>query len=92
MKKIIFSFTIFFISITINPNNIEDFELNMPCEEYATNAARAEIKYYGGHHNWYNVYTSWYNDCMDPDIMNGDPSGWEDPIFCDLSCWPSYYD
>lgn len=88
MRKIIL--TVFFLSAGIFAIANNTKESNETCESYAFRAAQAEITYYGGHHNWYNVYTGWVNDCYE--FMDGDPSGWSDPLFCDLSCWPGYYD
>lgn len=85
MKKIIL--TVFFLSASIYANANSTKELKVSCEEYAHKAARAEVIYYGDWDGYSRLYSGWLSDCNN--YMDGDATGWGDPMFCDNSCWPS---
>lgn len=97
MKKtilILFVLSVFATFANNSDKNDAKDEINLleheTCEEYAANAAKEEATYYWDWGNYWSIKQEWLDICND--VMGGDPSGWEDPLFCDLSCWPSYYD
>lgn len=84
MKKILL--TTFFLSAFISANANSTELILETCEGYAHRAAKAEVIYYGDWDGYNRLYAGWLSDCNE--YMGGDPTGWEDPMFCDLTCWP----
>lgn len=86
MKKIFFIVLAIFMFNTIDANNFKNNDSVQSCDEYASNAAKNEVIYYGDWGGYSRLKKEWMDICND--VMGGDPSTWEEPMFCDLSCWP----